>query len=42
MLGALYTSAWKLSEPTAKDLEDFVKYDGQIDAEMVKSGPPAR
>lgn len=36
MLGALYASAWRLSEPTPKDLEDFVKYDGQLDAEMVK------
>lgn len=40
MLGALYASAWKLSEPTAKDLEDFVKYDGQLDAEMVKPAAP--
>lgn len=35
MLGALYASAWKLSEPTPKDLEDFVRYDGQLDVEMI-------
>lgn len=39
MLGALYASAWKLSEPTAKDLEDFVRYDGTLDPEMARLAP---
>jgi len=39
MLGALYASAWKLSEPTPKDLEDFVRYDGTLDPEMNKPEP---
>ncbi len=42
MLGALYASAWKHSDPTQKEIDDFVRYDGELDAEMVKSGPPAR
>lgn len=28
MLGALYNAAWKASEPSAKDVADFVRYDG--------------
>ena len=40
MLGALYASAWKLSEPTPKDLEDFVRYDGTLDPEMAKLSKP--
>ena len=32
MLGALYASAWAASEPTQKDVDDFVKYDGPAGA----------
>lgn len=40
MLGAMYASAWALSMPTQKDLDDFVKYDGELDAEMAKLSTP--
>jgi hypothetical protein len=28
MLAALYNGAWEMSEPTQKDIDDFVRYDG--------------
>ncbi len=37
MLGALYASAWTASEPSKKDIDDFVKYDGAADAGSARS-----
>ncbi len=40
MLAALYNGAWKMSEPTQKDIDDFVKYDG-FDPGMLPGAPGA-
>lgn len=42
MLGALYASAWKLSEPDEKDVEAFIRYDRWGGIKDVKPNPEAR
>lgn len=37
MLAALYRGAWESAEPTQKDMDDFVKYDGGVESGTEKS-----
>ncbi|HYE60817.1 MAG TPA: hypothetical protein VD997_02380 [Phycisphaerales bacterium] len=41
MLGAMYRAAWESAEPTQKDVDDFVRYDGAVEGEAAGAGNTA-